>query len=151
MIYYLSGSSEAAEIERVKKVHAEIQGIAKPNSRLALNRNRYNLAHDWWTEIEIRRERGVSDADLTREDGIRFAVADLAAVRESGLLILLWPRFPSFGAGFEAGAFHQLRVDCDHGGWTEFLISGKTSHPFAQLADKNFDGDDALIRYLKKK
>lgn len=89
MRVYVAGAS--AELERVEAFAA--RAIAAG----------HEIAHAWWEDVRANVAAGRTDADLSDDEGRRFADADLSAVADSDAFVLLAPAGHSRGCWLELG------------------------------------------------
>lgn len=129
---YVAGAS--SEVERAERAIA------------ALRRAGCVVTHDWTREVRDHRAKKIHDAEIGDHECREIAVADLAAVRRSNVLLLLVPEQPSQGAWVELGCASgvaDLRI----------VACGPNMccSIFTRIADVMLETDDAAIALLSQR
>ena len=129
MIVYVAGAS--AELERAQQVMEWVRSEG------------WTVAHDWVADVVRERiEGGRSDAELTRYEKARYAVADLNALRGSDVFWLLAPEKPTTGAWVELGSAYAKEM--------RLVVSGPAwdTHLFSALAQDSYETDLAALEAI---
>jgi len=117
---YVAASSR--EVNRVRAAYAAVAASG------------WTLTHDWLTPLLANLDRGVRDTDLSRDDMVRYACADLDAIARADVLWVLAPRELTKGAWFETGYAYGIGVP--------IVVSGGCPSLFLSLADHVLDDDE---------
>ena len=131
---YVIGSS--AELERAERVIA------------ALRERGVEITHDWTASVRAARAAGhASDATLSREKQKQIATRCIRGVMRADVVLLLWSKSPSFGAGGE----WDRALWCQEYDGTPIAVSaagGTSPHIFTSFADEIFASDDDAIEWV---